>query len=175
MLRRCATVVGLLLAGMILAPAAEASLNEKPVQDDINDIIAVLHGLEARIVEIKRDLHTIRTARAVTQKQLDALRELVATEKAKGNETRAGMYSGRLLVLEKHMQKLNEFDFEEIFGSEIQRIENRIAGVKMTLEARIMEFRTLFGKEPEVNLQYQRELEQAQVERREAQDYIKYE
>jgi hypothetical protein len=163
-----------LLAAMLFTPIAAASLNEKPVMDDINDIIAVLHGLERRIIEIKRERHTIRAALAVTQKQYKALNDLIKAEKAKGNEEQAGMYMARLLLLKKHNKKLTQFNFDALYKVEIDKIEKKIALFKLTLEARKTEYRTLFGKEPEVNLSYQNDLKRIPTKRPDAHQYIRY-
>lgn len=182
----------LLLAIILLsfsAGPALAALDEKPVLDDINDTVAVLHGLELKKMAIEENLEIVHASYALTFRQYEAQKNLYATEleRAKLNEEKgdkeaaalakdhAEMFKARLDRLERQMKKLKEFDFDAIYGKQLKALDLQIAATRIDLDARIAEYETLFGKAPHVDLEFLKDLREARGKRKDIALYLKLE
>ena len=184
--------VSLLLAVILFsfsAGLALAALDEKPVLDDINDTVAVLHGIELQKIGIEENLEIVHASYALTLRQYEAQKNLYASEleyaKQKENEgdkdaaalamKRAGMFKGRLDRLGRQMKKLKEFDFDSIYGKQLKALDKQIVVTRLDLDARITEYETLFGKTPHVDLKFLAELREERGKRKDIEHYLKLE
>ena len=173
--RRWTPAAAILLVVLLLVPvgAAMAALQEKPVLDDINDNLAVLHGLKKQIADIEQNLEIVRACHGLTQRQYEAQKKLYETEQKFGDKDRALMFKARLDRLKKQMTSIEEFDFEKMYAKRIKALQKEIALVKLDLEARIIEFETLFGKKPHVDMSFEKELERRKGTRQDLEHYLK--
>lgn len=164
----------LFTAAMLFPPAgpALAALDEKPVLDDINDTIAVLHGFFRRIIKIEQNLEMVRASYQLTKSQYAAQKKLYESEKAKGREKRAALMKPRLDRLKRQMVRIEEFNFEEIYNKRIAELRKQIALVKLDLDTRITEYQTLFGKTPHVDLDFDKRLQYLKSTRKDLGHYL---
>ena len=168
-----ALVVAMVAVLLALSGApARAALEEKPVLDDINDTLAVLRYLYRERLEAQDNLDLVHASRAATEKQRQAMQELYDKELAEGDKDRAAMFSVRLKTLERHMAKLNEFDFDKLFGDRVAAIDAEIKLISLDLDARMTEFAVLFGKRPSVNLDVRGDVEKAHRRRADASSFL---
>lgn len=163
------TIALVTLAAVLLSVApgeSQAALLKKPVMDDINDIVAVLHKLNLEIYQARENLEIVRASLNLTQRQYEAQKALYDSALEDGNERKAQLFRARLLRLEKQMENLKRYDFEKIYGGRIAALEAHIEEVQANLEARIIEYEALFGERPHVDLSFERDLEQRFAGRR---------
>ncbi len=164
-------VLALLVLPSFSRPAM-AALDEKPVMDMVNDNVAVLRYLNKQIYEMEENLVLVHAAHALTQKQLGAQKALVDAELAAGNKERADMFQVNLLRLERQMAHLDEFDFDRLYGDRIAALNVQIKTYTGQLEARKMEYSTLFGKKAVVDLDFRKEYERKRGTRANAASFL---
>lgn len=178
------------LAAMLLLLAtgpALAALDEKPVIDDINDTVAVIHGLELRKLTIEENREIVHASYDLTERQHKAQKHLYESELARAKTSdekehkeaaelaskRAEMFKARLDRLERQMNKLKEFDFDAIYDRRIKELDEQITLARLDLDARTTEFETLFGKKPHVDLEFLQELREKRGTRKDLEHYLK--
>lgn len=164
-------IVGLLLV-FVLPPAlnslCRAALQEKQVLNGVTDTLAALRYLYRNIGEAEQSLYLVNAAQSLTQKQYQSQKQLYDKEVAQGHEERAKVLKNNLDRLTRHLKKLSEFNFEQIYKKRIADMEARIKEVKVELGARVTEYETLFGKKPAVEMDVEKEREAARGKRGEA-------
>jgi len=168
-----AVLGGAVAAVLSSGKPALAALQEKEVLDDINDTVAVLRHLHWRIADAEENLRLVRAARDLTQQQLDSQRRLYESEKAKGNEKEAAVLKADLDRLQRQIDKLNEFDFEALYGARIEEAKKQIQEITVILNARIAEYKAIFGKTPRVELAFEEEIRRRRGVRPEAGYYLR--
>jgi hypothetical protein len=96
------------------------------------------------------------------------MKNLYQTELDKGNAERAAFFEARLQRLERHMKKLNEYDFDKTFNQRIAEEKAAIAKLTPQLDACVTEYETLFGKKPKLSLDFESEMARLYPKRPEA-------
>jgi len=176
-------VIGLSFTG----GTATAALDRKPVMDDINDSIAVLHGLELRKLDIEDNLAIVHASYNLTSRQYEAQKKLYDSEAEKAKtlaaegkkkeaaiaNKRVELFKARLDQLERQMKRLKAFDFSAIYAPQIKSINEQIEITRLDLEARATEYRTLFGEEPHIDLTFLDELREERGQRKNLEYYLK--
>ena len=164
---RFAAIGGLLVFALALSIGRQASgaLEEKTVLDSINSNVAVLRHLHIEVAKLQQNLAMVRAARALTQLQLDSIKKLYAAEAAKGEKDRSTMMKTDLDRLQRQMTKLNEFDFEKLYGDRIDAYKKQIEQMAPNVDARVAEYETLFGKKPQVDLNFEEVIKRYGAER----------
>lgn len=166
-------LAALALAGVFCAGAALAALDEKPVIDDINDTIAVINGLTKQLLDIEANLEVVRASFELTNRQYEAQKKLYENEVAHGDKTRAEMFKARLVHLERQMKVLKGVDLEKEYAKRVESLLKQIKERQAEIEARVIEFQTLFGKQPPVDMSYVEELKKRQGTRVDAAYYLR--
>jgi len=176
-------VIGLSFTG----GTAMAALDQKPVLDDINDCIAVLHGLELRKLDIEDNLAIVHASYNLTSRQHEAQKKLYESEVEKAKtlrnqdknteaaiaSKRAEFFKARLDQLERQMNKLKQFDFDALYAPQLKSINEQIALTRLGLEARTAEYNTLFGEPPHVDLTFLDKLREERGKRKDIEYYLK--
>ena len=155
-------VIGFVFAmavAIALGDLALAALDEDDVLTPIHSEAAVLRLMHRKIGKVEYDLGLVQASLDLTERQYEAQKKLYDDEIAKGDEERAAIFKPNLDRLERHMGKLKQFDFETIYAERITKCEAYIAKHKLDLEARIIEFKTLFGKDPVIEFDFEAERE----------------
>ena len=170
----CCVTAGILVAVILLGSATPAlgALDEKDVINDINDTIAVLHGLHIQIFYIEQNLEVVRAARTLTLRQYEAQKKLYERVLASGDEKRAAVYKYRLSKLKKHMDNIDKYDFEKMFGERIAKLNKGLAKVHIDLDVRVLEYETIFGKKPYIDMSFMRDLEKRKGKRKDVEEYL---
>ena len=178
-------VIGLSFTG----GTAIAALDQKPVLDDINDCIAVLHGLELRKLDIEDNLAIVHACYNLTSRQHEAQKKLYDSEVEKAKtlqnqdkkteaaivNKRAEMFKARLDQLDRQMNKLKEFNFDALYAPHLKSINEQIQITRLGLEARTTEYNTLFGEPPHVDLTFLDKLREERGKRKDIEYYLKLE
>ena len=163
--------IALFLCGWIFCGDAFAALEKKPVLNGINDTIAVMRGIYREIAAMQENLVLVHASQDLTQKQLDALKALYENA-LKSDKDRAAMYQPNVARLERQLARLNEFDFDKIYGDRMQSLNDQLRFLVTDLETRLTEYQALFGERPKVDLDFKGELERMRGKRAEAASFL---
>ena len=147
-----------LLLVLACGSASYAALTEKYCLDGMNDTVAVMRYYYRLATDAQYNLDLCRAAKALTQKQLDQEKALLAETKDKGQTTQSEFFQQRVTRLEHQLQRLAAFPYEEKYSKRINESNVEIVKLRADLAAHVAEYESLFGKKAHVQTSFEEEM-----------------
>lgn len=158
MKRHCALVIAAALVLLSLSgPTARGAFQERDIVSEINATVAVLRYLHRAKDVVEEKFEMIRNTRELTEKQIKAQSQIVAEEQRKKapNTIKLEVYKIDMATLKRQNAKLKRTNLEKTYAARMVALNNTIARYRTRIEAKLLEFRVHFGKEPHVNLDFE--------------------
>ena len=151
------SLIALLLV-LTCGSASYAALTEKYLLDGINDTTAVLRYYHQLATDAQYNLDLCRSAKVLTQKQLDMEKALADGAKRKGQTEQAAYFQNHVVRLERQLGRLAEFKYEETYNKRIAESNAQIAKLEVDVRARATEYEVLFGKKAHLQISFEEEM-----------------
>ncbi|HRU06511.1 MAG TPA: hypothetical protein P5137_12145 [Candidatus Brocadiia bacterium] len=163
-----------ILAAVLVAATAWAAFQEVEILNQVNDSIAVLRYLHREVKALEEKREMVRNSLALTRKQFDAQRQIVEEETQrkediarrnlpaaeKEEQTRVAdirieIFKLDMEKLRRHLKTLEDTNLDKLYAERLAALRKTIERYKIQNEAKLLEFRVHFGKEPQVSLDFE--------------------
>ena len=165
-----------LVVPLLAAALANAAFLERDVLNELNATAAVLRYLHQEMRYVHEKLELVRNTRELTEKQYRAQAQIVdeqsgmlAAEKARPRTAgsvekitfhtiKLDVYKTDLAALKRQQEKLAQFRLEKTYSDRLLAMRRVISRYEAQLEARMLEFRVHFGRQPNINRDFKSEV-----------------
>ena len=165
-----------LAISLLAMPLAQAAFLERDLLTELNATAAVLRYLHQELRYVQEKLDLVRNTVELTDQQYKAQTRIVgeqtqvlATEKAKAgaeknrekitfDEIKLEIYKIDLASLKRQREKLARFNLEKTYAARVATINRVIRRYEAQLDARVLEFRVHFGRQPNINRDFKSEV-----------------